>query len=573
MLVYGHHTVGLNVAAFLRQFRDRLDALPTAPGHDAIVDLLVDWGEAESAVADALLPDRDDDLSALTPWRNVSDACADAACASWDGDAAASAAALARARHGVDALNVATVPEHVRSKAAEGFAHYALFPEQYMDAARRFAREHQPRAVLCLGLRSIGSILAHVVAAAIRRAGIAATTRSVRPRGHPFDRRLAITDRLAAVIADAGVSHVAVVDEGPGLSGSSFAAAADFLVAGGRPADRVVLFPSWLPAGDSLRSTAAQRVWDRHQKITAGFEQVCLRDDRLFGTIPVTRDLSAGGWRAHCFSSPDLWPAVQPQHERRKYLAGSSGTIVRFAGLGRRGRSIADRAAALGESEFGSGALSLTHGWLEQPWIDGRTLTAADAAAPRVLDHLAAYLASIRRAFTTADPESVDEVLNMAIINASEGLGAWTAAPLARLAAAAEQFAEARVAVDGRMLPHEWIAAGDRFVKTDALDHHDDDFWPGCRDIAWDVAGTIAEFDLAPDAAAYFVTAYTRHAGDHTIAQRLPFFEAAYLAYRQAYAAFAGDTLGDSVDGRAFNALRQRYRRSLDERLRRWGRS
>jgi hypothetical protein len=117
------------------------------------------------------------------------------------------------------------------------------------------------------------------------------------------------------------------------------------------------------------------------------------------------------------------------------------------------------------------------------------------------------------------------------------------------------------------MLPHDWIDAKGRLLKVDALDHHDDDFWPGCRDIAWDVAGTIVEFDLRAPAIEYLLSAYGRASGDATIRTRLPFYEAAYLAYRHAYAAFAAETLGFSADGRAFTMLSQRYRRSLAERL------
>jgi hypothetical protein len=569
MLVYGHHTVSLNVADFLRRFRTRLDDLPAAPRHDAIVALLVDWGEAESAVADALLPVADDDREELASWRTVSDACADAACASWERDGAAAGAALSRARRALDLLTVASLPADVRSKAAEGFAHYALYPEQYMAAARRFVHEHRPEAVLGLGLRSIGSILAHVVCAMVRRMGVPAFTRSVRPRGHPFDRRLEVTDRLRGVLANAAVSHALVVDEGPGLSGSSFAAAADFLVANGWAAARVVLLPNWLPDTGGFRSAAARQTWERHPKITASFDEVCVRDNRLFGAIAVSDDLSAGAWRARCVPSPDCWPPVQPQHERRKYLGGGGDTIVRFAGLGRHGRSIAARAAALSDSGFAARFISLQHGWLEQAWIEGRMLTCADASNAGVLDRLAEYVAFVGRRFVTTEPESIDQLLTMAVGNAQEAVGDDAARAIDRLAAAARDDPQPRVAVDGRMLPHDWIAAADGLVKTDALDHHADDFWPGCRDIAWDVAGTIAEFELDGDAATCFVTAYARKSGDGAIARRLPFYLAAYTAYRQAYAALAAETLGDTAEGRAFTLLRQRYCRSLAGRLRR----
>jgi hypothetical protein len=227
------------------------------------------------------------------------------------------------------------------------------------------------------------------------------------------------------------------------------------------------------------------------------------------------------------------------------------------------------RAQALGEAGFGQGTVSLARGFLEQQWIAGQPLRLEKMRTRSVLTRAAAYLAFVRRAFVTADLESIDEVYQMTAANALEGVGRWAVAPIQRLASDARRFDEPRVAVDGRMLPHEWIASADRLMKVDALDHHDDDLWPGCRDIAWDVGGAIVEFGLSNAAAARLVDAYERESGDRTIRERLPFFEVAYLSYRQAYAALAAETLGDSRDGRAFRELRRWYRRSLAERLRR----
>src|SRR5438270_745155 len=121
--------------------------------------------------------------------------------------------------------------------------------------------------MLVYGHHTVSLNLADVVCAMVRRMGVPAFTRSVRPRGHPFDRRLEVTERLRGVLANAAASHVLVVDEGPGLSGSSFAGAADFLAANGRAAERVVLLPNWLPDAGSFRAAAARQTWERHPKI------------------------------------------------------------------------------------------------------------------------------------------------------------------------------------------------------------------------------------------------------------------------------------------------------------------
>jgi hypothetical protein len=101
-------------------------------------------------------------------------------------------------------------------------------------------------------------------------------------------------------------------------------------------------------------------------------------------------------------------------------------------------------------------------------------------------------------------------------------------------------------------------------MKTDALDHHADDFFPASRDVAWDVAGTIAEFDLDPEGTSYLLAEYASRSNDLTITRRISFYHAAYLAYRLGYATIAAETLDDTPDGRRFTAIQNRYRRSLE---------
>ena len=103
------------------------------------------------------------------------------------------------------------------------------------------------------------------------------------------------------------------------------------------------------------------------------------------------------------------------------------------------------------------------------------------------------------------------------------------------------------------MLPHEWIATAAGYLKTDALDHGDNHFYPGPADIAWDVAGTIMEFELDAAAREHLIEAYVRAANDRGIRQRLPFSTAAYLAFRVGYAQMNG-----------FSAV-ERYRRMLEK--------
>jgi hypothetical protein len=164
-----------------------------------------------------------------------------------------------------------------------------------------------------------------------------------------------------------------------------------------------------------------------------------------------------------------------------------------------------------------------------------------------LLDVIATYLAFLRREFATEQPVRYGELVEMVRVNA--------AIDLPQRDGLIEDGVV--VAVDGRMLPHEWVGT----LKTDAVDHYDDHFFPGCQDIAWDIAGAEIEFGVAENA---IVDRYLTIEQDSTLPQRLPFYRTAYLAYRAGYADLAAQSLGDSSDGRRFAALRDKYRGAVD---------
>jgi hypothetical protein len=102
---------------------------------------------------------------------------------------------------------------------------------------------------------------------------------------------------------------------------------------------------------------------------------------------------------------------------------------------------------------------------------------------------------------------------------------------------------------------------------VDSLDHHDDHFFPGCRDIAWDLAGSCVEFGLGQAEQTYLIDSYSRESRDRSIASRLRPFRVAYLAFRSGYARMASETLGGTADGRRFSALADQYASSLRAEL------
>ncbi len=80
---------------------------------------------------------------------------------------------------------ISDAPETVQLKTPEGFAFYAVYPEAYIEAARRLRLSAPPRVI---GIRSIGTTLGSVVAAALD----AEPPGTVRPFGDPFARRVAV---------------------------------------------------------------------------------------------------------------------------------------------------------------------------------------------------------------------------------------------------------------------------------------------------------------------------------------------------------------------------------------------
>ncbi len=549
------------------------DSNDVAALHDAAVGLLIDAGALESAVTDALCPDADRIVPPVALLHRVT---AELARAAWHTWHAHSPRALQHAlQHGQRAMTALAALDHVELPALvelavpEGFAHYGLYPETYFAAAERFAAEHDA-PVVCVGLRSIGSTLAACVAAVLAEHGRPVASCTLRPRGDPFDRQLVLDPALAEAIRHrAGWWHV-VVDEGPGLSGSSIAATVEALAALGVRQDRIAIFPSWATDGSKLRSERARWRWPALRQYVASFDDVWVASGHLAacfggGTL---QDLSAGAWREHWLNHSETWPAVQPQHERRKYLLRtSSGELVllRFAGLGRWGARRLARAQALADTGFTAPPLALRHGFLAQGCVAG-TPARPRMTDPTLLDAIARYLAQLRSTLPEESGASTDELERMIVSNTTEALGAeW--GERARRVLSYATWSQHACALDGRMLPHEWIRTPGAWLKVDALDHGDGHFLPGPQDIAWDLAGAIIELDLDGTAAAELVERYRAHSGDHTIGRRLPTYRLAYVAFRTGYAALAAETLRATDDGERFAALAAGYHEQLRQQL------
>lgn len=549
MIVYSARRQSVATRDVLAALRAPLDRLQEGAAPEKLRDALIDFGTFESGLADALCPERDDYPATLDLAREISMMLARALCGS---------ACDLRIGSAFDTLCRSPLPQHVELSVPEGYAYYALYPEMYLAAARAWWREAKPERVVVMGIRSIGTSLSAVVAAALEKDGARVRRYTVRPRAHPFQRQIALQPEFETELRRRADWHFGVVDEGPGLSGSSFGTVAEKLSELGVPDDRIVLFPSRETDGGAFLNAGARERWLRHRKYCKSFEDVIGRNTGL--------DISAGKWRTLFFSDQIQYPAVQPEHERRKYIEGVNGqkTLRKFAGLGQYGRRSFDRAVALADAGFTPRPIAIEDGFLVSDFASGRPVAGADMR-PELLDRMSAYLIHLARHYSQVTPAPYDELCEMIELNVREGLGERNFS-LERFKGAVR--GASTVEIDGRMLPHEWMECENGFLKTDATDHNADHFFPGCQDIAWDVAGTLAEFDWNDDAKQYFINRIASH--DRSIRSRLSFYAIAYLSYRLGYSKMAADVLCGSPDGARFSALKERYmnmlKRCADER-------
>lgn len=428
-------------------------------------------------------------------------------------------------------LDAADLPRALVVTRAEGFAYYALHPDAFARAALEAATE---RDVLVVGVRSIGTTLGAACAAALRKHGVRAQRISVRPIGHPFDRELALTALERAQIASAG--EVLVVDEGPGASGSTLLAVAEACARA--PARRVTVICSHAPNPEALRARDGADRWRALRVRVAGE-----------GPSPEhASDLSAGEWRRRAFASEHEWPAVWCATERRKLLTPDGRQLLKFEGLARAGREALARAEALGDAGFGLVPERAGDGWAAWPLAEGTPMTPEDFD-PDVALHLARYVAARPQLCAPRDVED----LTRFVVDDTEALFGRVPPPWFTLRV------ERPATVDARTLPHEWLRLTDgRIVKTDALAHGDDHFFPGPCDIAWDLAGIAVEWRLSGAALDALLDGYATLSGDDA----RPRFPSWLLAYSILRASFASMAIESSAEVEALRHARDlaRYR-------------
>lgn len=505
---------------------NELFTLGSNPGRMVLMDLLMRAGELECALSDSDSPQ--------TP---TAEAITNLIARSFVCGTPLNAAPLLQQASSISA------PHAISIAVPEGFAYYSLHPLDFVDLARRVPMHSRYAAII--GIRSIGTTLSAIVQAALKQDRVHAERISVRPTGHPYDRQTSLTPSQQQWIA-AMLSHHAdffVVDEGPGMSGSSFLSVGDALLSSGVPRSQIVFLCSRQPDPALLTAKDAARRWP-------AFNAHYTEPTRHLPSL-AKRYIAGGIWRANAFASENDWPPSWTHLERLKFLSEEGTLVFRFEGFGRFGTAVHDRAKRVAEAGFGPMPLRREEGFGVYSVLRGRYLSPTDAH-PIVLSRLAEYC-SFRAANITSETTHTPDLETMLRFNTQEEFGIELADSLTELKI------ERPVIADGRMLPHKWIATGDTILKLDAATHGDDHFFPGPTDIAWDLAGAIIEWNLNTQTADVFVNEYRLQSGDDPT-ERLPAYLLAYAIFRMAFCKMASAAMHGTPDCDRFHRDFHRYR-------------
>ena len=490
----------------VRELADRLLGFDSSPTKQtALIDLLLRAGELECAL-------RDSD----SPHAQSAEAITDTIAVSFVSKIALPAEGLARR------LRPIIAPDQVQVAVPEGFAYYSLHPLDYVDLVRR-APQHSRHAAI-VGIRSIGATLSAIVRAALRADAIDAERITVRPSGHPYNRETRLSPAqqqwVARMLSDG--ADFFVVDEGPGMSGSSFLSVGDALISTGVPLSQITFLCSRQPDPASLTAANAAERWPQFN--------ACYTEPTRHLPREAKHYVAGGIWRARAFPSENEWPSSWLQMERLKFLSADENRIFRFEGFGRFGGDVYDRATKVADAGFGPMPAAREAGFGVYPVLPGRYLSPADATEEVIL-RLAEYCA-FRARHITSQVSQTPELETMLRFNIQQEFAVELPVQLAGLRI------ERPVIADGRTLPHKWIDSAGNIMKLDAATHGDDHFFPGPTDIAWDLAGVIVEWNLEAEAADFFLENYRRCSGDDP-ANRLPAYLLAYSIFRTAYCKMA----------------------------------
>jgi hypothetical protein len=570
MIVFKNHKEEYRTLDWIERINVCLNRLlHNQNGHDLTVNLLIETGELECAITDHFCTEEDVNNQIINSFRELSNIAGNVFYTSWKNNCI-DQLMVCEFINKFDSIKSFELPEKFLFGVSEGFAFYGLFPETYIHSSEKFYLHNNNRPVVIIGLRTIGTILSTIVSTVLKKRGCDVISFTLRPRGQPFDRQIKISKKLEQKILLHKSDNFIITDEGPGLSGSSFGGTAALLSSLGVRDKNIIFFPSWDPDSKVLNSPNARYHWDSHTKYCSSFESSWIESKRLQNEFNADSlvDISAGHWRKWLLKGNNEGLAIHPQHERRKYLVSKRGStsktpssIIKFAGLGRYGEYAYKRSSLLEKSGFIPKLYSFKNGFLEYELIINNTNNKINK---QFLAEAAGYVSYLKNHFTAKVNVYKEQLLEMVHINICESIGPHYLIFLKDLYNYLDHDYEKNICeVDGRMDFYKWVKLGDTYLKTDHTDHHNDQFFPGCQDSAWDIVGGIIEWNLDDKKEKYFIDMYIEKSRDTLIGKRIKSNKIVYCSFKIGLSKLFKESLAELPEGCQFEKKYNYYKNYL----------
>ena len=152
-----------------------------------------------------------------------------------------------------------------------------------------------------------------------------------------------------------------VVDEGPGLSGSSFLSVGEALVRAGVRREKIVLICSHAPQPERLCAQDSAQRWQQFRWLAVSSKPRRPDDAQIW--------IGGGEWRRLFLHDEAAWPACWVNFERQKFLSGEAARrhFYKFLGYGHYGDEILEREQRVAAAGFGPGVLKESDGFCSYP--------------------------------------------------------------------------------------------------------------------------------------------------------------------------------------------------------------
>jgi hypothetical protein len=559
MKVYGDAEQSVDFQQLLSSLNERLAATDTT-NLESVRALLIEAGQVEQAVADCsgeLGHELVADCEQLTDWA------AEQFCALYFDSAPQ--------RHCPSPLHFERGSKKLTVKIPEGFAFYALYPEQYcLSAARWSEQQHRAKTAIVIGLRSIGTTLSAVVNATLRLKGWNSNRFTVRASGHPFNRSVELPQLPTT-------SYALVVDEGPGMSGSSMAAVAQAFLKKGFHRNQIVFFPAHDNGPGDAAPDNVRKCWSSVRIVTTKLDDARWRrqtlQEQLREACNATSivDCSAGLWRKVAYENENHWPAVGPQFERVKYLCRTDrGSILwKYIGLSPSvAEPMLEQMHERAEKTDSPTPLRICNGFVAMPWIQGERLTTS-SSNNEILQTLARYIAASAQEPLPASKAkcAIERLKDMTVFNCREALGDEFDPRAEKYIRAAQLDLTAASYGDGRMATHEWVRDSAGLIwKTDSVGNNADHTLVGKQSVCWDIAGAIVEWNMDDTTTEQFVAKCSSKITDIS-EEELLFYQFAYAAFRLGFCTL-NQSLTDEHDQRRLRTAAEFYGMRLSRLIR-----